>query len=237
MEEGMAELSQKIDQLAAQVACLTEQAQLAQRQRSELLQDLLAAGSDGDGAAGAEFGGLEQYALPADLVRLLKRVVRDGPIFERLLEQLESVTELADTVMPLAGPAFEQATTAMDALDRRGYFVFARGGLRVVDNVVTSFGEEDVRQLGDNVVLILRTLKELTQPEILNLAHNLVQVIEQEKITPADTSLMALWREMRDPNVRRGLALTLRVLRALGAQTSRPAGGVQGKNGAADGNA
>ena len=42
-----------------------------------------------------------------------------------------------------------------------------------MDQVVTSFGEEDVKQLGDNVVLILNTVKSLTQPEMLNLVNGL----------------------------------------------------------------
>ena len=33
--------------------------------------------------------------------------------------------------------------------------------------MVTSFGEDDVAALGDNVVLILNTLKEMTQPEVM----------------------------------------------------------------------
>ena len=41
-----------------------------------------------------------------------------------------------------------------------------------MDQVVTSFTEEDVRQLGDNVVLILNTVKAMTQPEIMNMVNN-----------------------------------------------------------------
>ncbi len=79
--------------------------------------------------------------------------------------------------------------TVWSRLERKGYFAFARGGMRIVDNIVTSFSEEDVRPLGDNVVLILQTVKEMTQPEIMNFVRNTVQVIEREKDQPVDTSL------------------------------------------------
>jgi uncharacterized protein YjgD (DUF1641 family) len=83
---------------------------------------------------------------------------------------------------------------------------------------VTSFGEEDVSRLGDNIVLILNTVKDMTQPEILGFIRNTLVVAEQEIEKPVDISYSGLLRQMRDPEVRRGLALTMRVLHVIGAQ-------------------
>jgi uncharacterized protein YjgD (DUF1641 family) len=41
---------------------------------------------------------------------------------------------------------------------------------------------------------------------------------ETEVAKPVNTSLPALLGQMRDPNVRRGLALTMRILSVVGAQ-------------------
>jgi uncharacterized protein YjgD (DUF1641 family) len=90
--------------------------------------------------------------------------------------------------------------------------------MQIMDNVVTSFTEEDVNRLGENVVLILNTVKEMTQPEIMNFVHNTLLVAEQELEKPVDISYSGLMRQMRDPEVRRGLALTMRVLHVVGAQ-------------------
>ena len=109
----------------------------------------------------------------------------------------------------------------MDALaemERRGYFTFARGGAHILDALVTSFSEEDVRRLGDNIVLIANTVKDMTQPEILGFVRNTLLLAEAELDRPLDISTLGLLRQMGDPRVRRGLALTLRVLQAIGAQ-------------------
>jgi uncharacterized protein YjgD (DUF1641 family) len=90
--------------------------------------------------------------------------------------------------------------------------------MRIMDNVVTSFSEEDVRRLGDNAVLILSVVKDMTQPEIMGLVRNIVSGVEAEVAKPVNTSLPALLGQMRDPAVRRGLALTMRVLRVVGSQ-------------------
>jgi len=85
---------------------------------------------------------------------------------------------------------------------------------------VTSFGEEDVKALGDNVVLILQTMKSMTQPEIMNLLGSTVQSLESEPLEPVDYTYRALLSQLRDPEVRRGMAVALRMLQGIGAQAA-----------------
>lgn len=227
MDQAIAELTAKIDALTAQVAYLTEQAQAAERaraERAELMSAMMPIANDAMRLATEQLEEIEPYVRGEDLLRLVKKLVRNGPNFEMLLDQLGSLLELADIVMPMMTPAFDQATTGLAELEKRGYFTFAQGGIRIMDNIVTAFSEEDVRKLGDNIVLILQTVKEMTQPETMNFVRNTVQVIDREKDAPVETSLLALLGQMRDPNVRRGLAITLRVLRTIGAQTTPQAG-------------
>ncbi len=137
-----------------------------------------------------------------------------------MLDQLESLSDLMDTVGPIGNGAYDKAVTTLQSLEQRGYFTFARGGAQIADNIVTSFGEEDVKKLGENVVLILNTVKEMTQPEIMGFVRNFVRNVELEVEKPVNTSLGALLGQMRDPNTRKGLALTMRVLRVIGAQAA-----------------
>ena len=87
-----------------------------------------------------------------------------------------------------------------------------------MDNIVTSFTEEDVDRLGDNVVLILNTVRDMTQPEIMNFVRSTLLVAEQEIEKPVDITYSGLLRQMRNPEVRRGLALTMRVMQVIGSQ-------------------
>jgi uncharacterized protein YjgD (DUF1641 family) len=66
--------------------------------------------------------------------------------------------------------------------------------------------------------LILNVVKDMTQPEIMNFVRNTLLVAEQEVAKPVNTSLVSILGQMQDPAVRRGLALTLRVLHVVGAQ-------------------
>jgi uncharacterized protein YjgD (DUF1641 family) len=136
------------------------------------------------------------------------------------LDQVESLMDLAQTLGPLADSAFGRAVDLSAEAERKGYFAFARQGMRIADRVVTSFTEEDVRQLGDYIVLILEAVKAVTQPEILHFVLRTVRDVEAEVEKPVDVSYRALVRQMRDPDVRRGMALMMRVMGTLGARAA-----------------
>jgi uncharacterized protein YjgD (DUF1641 family) len=222
MDQEIVELNRKIDLLASQVQYLTEQAQAAERareERAELLRDVMPIANGAMQLATRHLQDVEDYVDPGDLVRLLKKLARAAPHIELMLDQLDGAKDLLEVVGPISKEAFNKAEAVFDQADRKGYFAFARGGLRIADTVVSSFSEDDIRRLGDNVVLILNTVKDMTQPQVMTLVRNTIQVAEKDLEAPVDTSYRALIGQMRDPNVRRGLALAMRVLRALGAQS------------------
>jgi uncharacterized protein YjgD (DUF1641 family) len=110
-------------------------------------------------------------------------------------------------------------TGVLQDLDDKGYFRFAQGGVEIVDKVVTSFTEEDVAALGDNVVLILNTVKEMTQPEVMTLLQRTALTAQDVDQDFADSpSMLALLKQMRDPQTRRGLGRVMAMLRTVGAE-------------------
>lgn len=227
MEGDVLELHSKVDRLAEQVSYLAEQARLDSRRRddrAELMRDLTPIADQAYHMAVEQLEEVQEYVDLGDLLRLLKRLLRNGRNFERMLSQLESAMDLAETAGPLADEAFARAVAVLTEMERKGYFAAARGGARIVDKIVTSFSADDVRRLGDNIVLILTTFKEMTQPEIMHFVRNTLLIAEEEVQKPVDASLLGLLRQLRDPAIRRGLALTMRVLHVVGAQAANGAG-------------
>jgi uncharacterized protein YjgD (DUF1641 family) len=221
MDPQLDELNRKIDALTAQVAYLAEQArdaELARRSTEELLETAMPIARGAMDLATTHLEDVQEYLDPDDLVRLLKKVIRHAPQMEMLLDQVDGITDLIDVVGPITKEGMDKATAVVEELDRKGYIAFGKGGLRMLDNIVCNFTEKDVDRLGDNIVLILNTVKDMTQPEIMSFVRNTLLVAEAEVQKPVDTSLGSLLKQMNDPAVRRGLALTLRVLHVVGAQ-------------------
>jgi len=202
MDLSWVELNQKLDALTAQVAYLTEQARVAERgrqERAELVRDLTPIANDAFRLTVEQLEEIQEYIDLGDLLRLLKRLLRNGRNLDKLLDQLESVMDLAATVSPLADDAFGKAVDTLAEMEHKGYFAVAHGGMQVADKAVASLAGEDFDRLGDNAVLILNTVKNMAQ---------------------LDTSYLGLLRQAQDPAVRRGLALTMRVLQIVGASAS-----------------
>ncbi len=223
MDTAANELTQKIDALTAQVAYLSEQAQVAERDRqsrAELMRDLTPIANQAFHMTIEQLEEVQEYIDLSDLLRLFKRLLRNGRTLEKMLDQVESLADLIETVNPLANEALSKLVNTLNEAEQKGYFGFAQGGIQIIDNIVTSFSEDDVQRLGDNIVLIINTVKDMTQPEIMYFVRNTLLVAEQEVEKPIDISALGLMRQMRDPAVRRGLALTMRVLHVIGLQTA-----------------
>ena len=229
MNEEMLELNHKLDVLQEQMAFLTQQAQRAECarvERDELMHDLTPIASQAMNLATEQLQEIEDYVRLEDLLRIVKKIARHMPEIENLLDQVDSVTGLLEVVGPIGKGAYDAAERVLQHAEDRGYFAFGRGGLRILANIVTSFSEEDVQRLGDNIVLILRTIQQMTQPEVMNFLSRTATLTALTSDEPLDISYGSLLKQMRDPQTRRGLALALRVLHGVGevAQPNGPMG-------------
>ena len=133
---------------------------------------------------------------------------------DELLGHIETGRELVADIVPLTPGAMLNVTDRLAELERRGYLGFAREGLGVVDRVITAYDEDDIRALADNVVLILDTLKEMTQPEVLGMLSRTVHSMDaDDEGTP---SLFKVAGQLREPEVKRGLNRLMSLLRSMG---------------------
>ena len=125
--------------------------------------------------------------------------------------------ELAATASELSGPAFDAVVSRLEEADRKGYFAFAKGATGIADRVITSFTEEDVDGArATTSCLILNTVKDMTQPEIMGMLQRTLHTVQEQEEPMEPPSMLGLLKEMRDPQVRRGLGRMLAVLRSMG---------------------
>jgi uncharacterized protein YjgD (DUF1641 family) len=200
--QDLAALSEKLDVLSVQVAYLIEQAQETarrQRERSELLHDALPIANDALGLMTEQLDEIQEYIDLSDILRLFKRLLRNGRNLDRMLDQLESLMDLAQTAGPLANDVLEKVTDQLEVAEQRGYFALAKGGARALDRVASSLTPQDLDCLANNAVVVLAAFQGLCQP------------VES-------ASLRSLLGQMRNPDVRRGLAVVMRMVRIIGAQ-------------------
>lgn len=211
-QEQFALLMEKMDRIEMHVA----EQRRRQRELEELQQDLIPIGNHMVRLAIDELAEIGTEFQAEDLFFLLKRVLRDTKLILKLFDQLESAMEFGEDLQLLGKQIFNQGVEELDRLEREGYFSFAREGWHIVERVVEEFSEEDVRALSDNIVTILKTVRNMTQPEIMAIANQSVNAIREIPDESENLSTFALIREMGNPQVKRGLSRMLNLLKAMG---------------------
>ncbi len=219
------DLEQKLDQMSAQldlvVAELREQ-RLRREQWQELIADLGPIAGEAMDMASRELEAIQDWVEPADMMRLMRRILRNTNNIEEGMAKYESAMEFLSDLGPLTTEAFMKLLATMEQYEERGYFEFVGAGLGVVDRIVTGYSKEDVEALGDNVVNMLDIIKDLTQPEMLAMAERVLDIVQkQADATTVDDQkapgLFALMGKVRDPEIRRGLGRALDTFKAVSA--------------------
>jgi uncharacterized protein YjgD (DUF1641 family) len=221
--EDLTELNAKIDRLAAQVQFVVDEALVMRgrrQERDELIADLTPIANQAYQYAVKQLEQVDEYASLDDFTHLMKKLVRNLKNLEELLDSLEMFKELIDEVTPLTQAGVISLMDGLQDLERRGYFGFVRSGSRVVENIVTNFSEDDVSALGDNIVLILQAVREMTQPEIMTMVRNTASTVREEEI-PDRITWRELIRQMRDPATKKGLARLMLTLRSVSGTTPK----------------
>jgi len=211
--QELAELNAKVDRLTE----ILEAQEKRQQALEELKNDMIPMVNHGIKLTIDELAEIGNDFKLEDLFYLMKRMLRNTALINRMMDQAEAMSSLLNEVELLGPQVMHSTIQTLDRLEREGYFRFAQGGMYIADQVVREFDEEDVRALGDNIVTILKTVRHMTQPEIMSMADKAIGAMEAP-VEEAPSTLQLL-RDLSDPKVRRGIARTLNMLKSLADET------------------
>lgn len=210
MDKDMELLHKKIDFLTEQVM----ETQRRQRELEELKKDLTPVVTDLMSTVVEELDQIAPYFTSEDLIHLLKKLLRNTRQITGAFEQFESVKDFIRDAAPLSKAVFDDLVERADDMEKRGYFEFFRAAFGVIDTIVANYSAEDIRQLGENVTTILDTVKQMTQPEIMQAVQNAMTVYQDiDIVQPEKVSTFSLIKQMFDPEVQRSLATGLAILK------------------------
>ncbi len=217
MEEN--KMQNQINEINRKLDVILEEIELQRRHRLEvedLKDDLMRVGKDVYETTVEELEGVAEHINTGDILHLGKKLIRNVNNINGMFDQLESMNDLLRDISPISREVAIDFMQKLDEFDRKGYFDFMREIFRAMDNVVESFTVDDVRALGDNIVTILNTIKNLTQPDMLHAINNALSVYQKLDIeVDAEISYFTLIRRMNTPEMRRGLAFAIRFLKSM----------------------
>ena len=196
----IAELNQKVDTILEYVN--------QQRLKSQAIDDLVADASIiGKDVYDTTVKALDDHEVvldPDELRELGIRVAQNVGNFNTILDTLGSAMDLMKDVGPIANEVIIDTTKKLNEFEQKGYFEFLREFGQIIDNIVTHYEVEDVRMLADNVVTILDTVKNVTQPEMLNSIDTAVKVFSSmEMDNIPEYSIFRVIREINRPEMKK----------------------------------
>jgi len=211
-ETKLQELDQKVDLILEYIT--------QQKQKSEAVDDLIADASIiGKDIYTSTVKALDDQNVeiyPEELSEMGIRLVRNIRNINIMLDFLESMTDLTKDLAPIANEVIIDGTKKLHEFEQKGYFEFLRELGKIVDNIVTHFTTEDLNLLADNVVTILETVKNLTQPEMLQSVNNAVKIFASMDIDQAPQySVWKLMREMNQPEMKKALGFFVMFMKNL----------------------
>lgn len=189
MDKDLALLHEKVDQLTAQVALLTDHAEIEQRRHrdlDELKDDLIPIGNQLIQLTIDELAEIGTEFEMEDLIFLLKRVLRNTQLILAMMDRFEALMGIADEVDLLGKQVFSTSVEALDRLEREGFFAFARESWGVLEKIVTRMDPEDIRSIGED---------------------------------SSSPSAISLLRDINKPEIRRGLSRLLQIVKVFGSDT------------------
>ncbi|MEW6654074.1 MAG: DUF1641 domain-containing protein [Bacteroidota bacterium] len=220
MEEN--KLQVQINELNSKLDIILEEIELQRRHRREmedLKDDLMRVGKDFYDTAVEELDQVHDHVNTKDILHFGKYMLRNVNTISKTIQQLESIKDFLKDASPLMREYIIDLMAALDEFDRKGYFEFFKESKNIADKIVTSFSKNDVQHLGDNIVTILNTVKNLTQPEMLHAVNNAVSVYKNLDVeVPKEVSYLKLLKELNTPEVKRGITFAIHFLKNISSQ-------------------
>ncbi len=191
-----------------------------QKLRNEVVEDLVSDVSIiGKDAFNTVVDDLDKQGIELnidDLKELVFKFLRNIRNFSAMIDMLESVNDLAKDVSPIVNEMGIDLAHKLNEFEQKGYFEFFREAGKIVDNIVTNYKPEDVKALADNIVTILDTVKNLTQPDMLKAMNNAINIFKNLDTTEIqEYSLWKAFRELNTPEMRRGIGFMMTFLKNL----------------------
>lgn len=188
----------------------------------DLLQDASIIGKDAFQSTVAELDKRDIELNVDDLKCLSLRFIRNIDNFSQMLDTFESMMDLIKDAAPIANEAGIDVIHKFHELEQKGYFDFIREVSKVFDNIVTQYSREDIRQLADNIPVILELVKNATNPEVLNSLNNAINTYkDMDSGEVKEYSLWKTFKELRSPEMKRNMGFMIMFLKNLSRQQSQ----------------
>jgi len=215
IQKQIDEINQKLDVIQE---CAVQQKLRSQRM-DDLVADLSVIGKDAFKSTVAELDNQGIELNVDDIKHLIFKLIKNIDKFTYILTTLESAHDLIQDLGPVAREVIIDFIKKLHELEQKGYFEFFREFSTIIDNIVIHYSAEDARLLADNIVTIMDTLKNMTQPEMMSALNNALSIYQ--KLDVENIPEYSIWKamnELRTPEMKKGIGFLITFLKNMSTE-------------------
>jgi uncharacterized protein YjgD (DUF1641 family) len=164
-----------------------------------------------------EMSYLEDAFQLEDLFLLFKRGIRNVRNLAYMLDQLENVVELWQTMEPMMKSTVHNTIHYLGTLETKGVFRTYEAMLEVRAKVAQQYGHDDITAMGDSFVWLVGLLKKLSNPETMAMLDKLVEIPAKARLEEArPVGPVGMLRALGSPDLKKSMGVVLQLTKALG---------------------
>lgn len=173
---------------------------------TDLVNDLSIIGKDAFNSTIEALDKRQIEVKSSEITDLAVTFLRNIDNIKTAMNLLEMAVDLGNDVAPIANEVIIDFTKQLNRYEEKGYFKFFKEFGPIMDNIVTGFTPQDIRDLSNSIVSILKIVKEMTQPEVINTVGNAMKAFNSmETESVPSYSLWRVIREMNSPEMKKAL--------------------------------
>ncbi|MDQ7834996.1 MAG: DUF1641 domain-containing protein [Humidesulfovibrio sp.] len=164
-----------------------------------------------------EFGEVEAGFQLEDIFALLKRLLRSIKNLTYLLEQMENIIDLWQTIEPLLHSAVPKGIEFLDEMDQKGVFRMYKAMVEVRGKMARAYSPEDIEVMGDGFVSMLGLIKKISTPQAREMLEKMADLMTTMDLKECkECGPLGLVTGMSSKEARKGLGVMLELTKNLG---------------------
>jgi len=204
---------ERLDRIEAQLAPISQTAGGIK----ELKEDLIPLSGQAFRLLIRELEDVETSFQLEDLLVLFKRMLRSTNDIKFILDQMESIVDLVNTVEPLLKSAVPQVINYLDDLEQRGVLRVMQSMLDVRAKIATAYTPEDIDQMGDGAVSLLGLTKKLSDPQATAFLEKIAELPAKIDLSASKpVGPFGLLGALSSKEARQGLGVLMELTKAMG---------------------
>lgn len=218
LQKQINEINQKLDQVLHHV----NEQRLQRESLNDLADDLSIIGKDAFQSTVDELDKRDIEVNVDDLKNLSLRMLRNVDNFNQMLDTFESMVDLTKDASPIVNEVGVDVIHKFHEMEQKGYFDFFREATRIMDTIVRNYSPEELRELAENIPVILETIHNITQPDMLRALNNAVNTYQETDSSEIkEYSLWKTFKEMRSPEMKKGMGFMITFMKKLSNQQTK----------------